>query len=1031
MEFDGALVYNNDIKGNFVRLAPSVVGSVESAGIRVQDVKVEVSFAGESVALGWDGFESRGEVEINPVLAAKCLGVTAGQRVKLVVSRFSDSEVATEVYLEPESSYDWDLIETNSQLLQDSILMQTRGVTLDRTFICYLESMVAKFTVTKIVPESLPSAKISEGTLVVVAPKPSRKQLQKRLAESQRPKLKLSMKTLLQDSQLNNLEGFSVGVFTDQDIEQEGYGLISLKRKLTTKHKGEYINKIPVKVHHINTTTLPNNRIILSDLVWECLLMSPVNNELLDLELNSFVPSSKTKLDEVDFILRPITMGSTLRQTQQDSSENELPETLNKLKECLCHSVITSNLVFPTYNCFLEIKNKITGDILQNLDLAVLDGAPTSNWKYLATEIKDITVPVNPTVHAQFNFPIDIDPEPTKDLFQELLSVLEYPFNASSGFLIEGEAGMGKTTLLRQLQYKLIFDLHFNTLYIDCNELLKFNTFEKLKKYFSNLISNCYWNQPSILILDNAEAVFPTSKSDDPQQQSQMKDRMSVSTKVASFLMDRVEKITERQRNVMKLLFAVPKKYTLESNFFDRHFISETFTIKPCDKHSRISYLKYFLENISQVPLNLASNLDYSDISVETEGYSLADLKLFTEKLFYDANMKALEVTGELQDELVITKGMLHNCLSSFTPSALRGVKLSKSTGVKWSNIGALNEAKQVLLETLEWPTRYAPIFAKCPLRLRSGILLYGYPGCGKTLLASAVAQQSGLNFISVKGPEILNKYIGASEQNVRELFEKAQAVKPCILFFDEFDSIAPKRGHDSTGVTDRVVNQLLTQMDGAEGLDGVYVLAATSRPDLIDAALLRPGRLDKSVLCDMPDEDARYDILLTITRNDETNQLKIREDIDLRAIAKETKYYSGADLQSLCYNAYLKSVQRKLENSKLDEAATKDKSQRGTIEYCVVGGEEQKTPIVEEHLRNLIKQRKTDHEHDKEKLKDEAIYIETHDLEEALSETKPSVSTNEYMKLKAVYDKFNEDRDGKMPTGENGDEIGSRLSLM
>src|ERR1700732_5498386 len=180
---------------------------------------------------------------------------------------------------------------------------------------------------------------------------------------------------------------------------------------------------------------------------------------------------------------------------------------------------------------------------------------------------------------------------------------------------------------------------------------------------------------------------------------------------------------------------------------------------------------------------------------------------------------------------------------------------------MKYLTIG-LNETRRVLLETLEWPIKYAPIFQHSKLRLRSGLLLYGYPGCGKTLLASAVASQFGMNFISVKGPELLNKYIGASEQSVRELFERAQSARPCVLFFDEFESIAPKRGHDSTGVTDRVVNQMLTQLDGAEGLEGVYVLAATSRPDLADPALLRPGRLDKSLLCDMPNRGDREGVL-------------------------------------------------------------------------------------------------------------------------------------------------------------------------
>ena len=218
--------------------------------------------------------------------------------------------------------------------------------------------------------------------------------------------------------------------------------------------------------------------------------------------------------------------------------------------------------------------------------------------------------------------------------------------------------------------------------------------------------------------------------------------------------------------------------------------------------------------------------------------------------------------------------------------------------------------------------------------------MLYGYPGCGKTLLASAVAKECGLNFISVKGPEILNKYIGASEKSVRDLFERASAAKPCVLFFDEFESIAPKRsviprphlvtrptltssGHDSTGVTDRVVNQLLTEMDGAQGLDGVYVLAATSRPDLIDPALLRPGRLDKALLCDMPDEEDRLDVSVSAALRATTltqqilravaKKLPFEPDIDFEEVARATAGFSGADLQAVIYNAHLEVVHDQL----------------------------------------------------------------------------------------------------------------------
>lgn len=217
---------------------------------------------------------------------------------------------------------------------------------------------------------------------------------------------------------------------------------------------------------------------------------------------------------------------------------------------------------------------------------------------------------------------------------------------------------------------------------------------------------------------------------------------------------------------------------------------------------------------------------------------------------------------------------------------------------------------------------------------------MYGFPGCGKTLLASAVAKECGLNFISVKGPEILNKYIGASEKSVRDLFERAQAARPCVLFFDEFDSIAPKRGHDSTGVTDRVVNQMLTQMDGAEGLEGVYVLAATSRPDLIDPALLRPGRLDKSLLCDMPNAQDRLEIMQACAR-----KIAMSADVDLQDYVDETEGYSGADLQAVVYNAHLECIHSSIAANKQDQSHGSDahaENDPADIEYISFTGQRQ-----------------------------------------------------------------------------------------
>eukprot|EP00947_MAST-08B_sp_MAST-8B-sp1_P004900 g4900.t1 len=259
--------------------------------------------------------------------------------------------------------------------------------------------------------------------------------------------------------------------------------------------------------------------------------------------------------------------------------------------------------------------------------------------------------------------------------------------------------------------------------------------------------------------------------------------------------------------------------------------------------------------------------------------------------------------SGEGRDAMMtshaITLGDFDEALDGFTPASLQGAALFKSD-TKWSDVGGLEEVRRTLKETLEMPAKFAQLYDASPLRLPSGVLLFGPPGCGKTLLAGAVASECGLNFISVKGPEVLNKYIGASEQAVRDLFGRAAAAAPSVLFFDEFDAVAPRRGADSTGVTDRVVNQLLTFLDGVEARKGVYVMAATSRPDLVDPALLRPGRLDKQLFCNFPDLTDRTLILKAVaTRMDLGGDLAGTAADELFAhIATTCSKFTGADLQ-------------------------------------------------------------------------------------------------------------------------------------
>ena len=447
--------------------------------------------------------------------------------------------------------------------------------------------------------------------------------------------------------------------------------------------------------------------------------------------------------------------------------------------------------------------------------------------------------------------------------------------------------------------------------------------------------------------------------------------------------------------------------------------------------------------------------------------------------------------TSHYSNKLTLTSQDFTAALTNFVPSSLRSVPLQHST-TKFSSIGGLRSTRATLLETLQYPTLYAPIFARCPLRLRSGLLLYGYPGCGKTLLASAVAGECGLNFISVKGPEILNKYIGASEKAVRDLFERAQAARPCVLFFDEFDSVAPKRGHDSTGVTDRVVNQLLTQMDGAEGLQGVYVLAATSRPDLIDPALLRPGRLDKSLMCDMPDASDRQDILKALCAKLHVDQRILAEgDVETVAeVARRTRGYSGADLQAVVYNAQLEAIhdvlgdrdaagkkpgQTNAEGRNYEKQTNGDSANGITQDFTyfrlgdVVSDRSDTTAnsantplpqtaaaratehariaaLLEAHRQQESQQRQqngsrrhaltdmqtTTKDKGNAETSSEPL-IQWKHIVRSLAQTRASISEEERRRLNAIYSEFVVGRNGEMPRGgeEGGREVGGRSSLM
>jgi len=331
---------------------------------------------------------------------------------------------------------------------------------------------------------------------------------------------------------------------------------------------------------------------------------------------------------------------------------------------------------------------------------------------------------------------------------------------------------------------------------------------------------------------------------------------------------------------------------------------------------------RYEILQIHTRGMPLADKVNLERISEITHGYTGADL----EALSREAAMKALRrylpridleekrIPHEVLDQMVVSNDDILNAFREVTPTAMREVYI-ETPNVSWEEVGGLEEVKQNLIEAVEWPLKNSEIFTRMGITPPKGILLHGPPGCGKTLLARAVATISEANFISVRGPEIFSKWVGESEKAIREIFRKARMAAPSIIFFDEFDALVPSRGMSTDSrVTERVISQLLSEIDGLLTLQNVLVIAATNRPDIIDPAVLRPGRFDRRVYVPSPDEKARLKILEIKTKG-----MPLNENVDIKDLAKKMVGYSGADIESVCREAGLNSLRRDIDSENVD----------------------------------------------------------------------------------------------------------------
>ncbi|WBW70671.1 AAA family ATPase involved in ubiquitin-mediated protein degradation Cdc48 [Schizosaccharomyces osmophilus] len=419
-------------------------------------------------------------------------------------------------------------------------------------------------------------------------------------------------------------------------------------------------------------------------------------------------------------------------------------------------------------------------------------------------------------------------------------------------------------------------------------------------------------NSPAIIFIDEIDSIAPKRE----------KTNGEVERRVVSQLLTLMDGMKARSNIVVMAATNRPNSIDPALRRFGR-FDREVDVGIP-DPTGRLEVLRIHTKN-----MKLADDVDLEQIAAETHGYVGSDLA----SLCSEAAMQQIrekmdlidldedEIDAEVLNSLGVTMENFRFALGSGNPSALRETVV-EVPNVRWEDIGGLEEVKRELRETVQMPVMYAEKFLRFGVTPSKGVLFFGPPGTGKTLLAKAIANECSANFISVKGPELLSMWFGESESNVRDIFDKARAAAPCVVFLDELDSIAKSRGASAgdSGGGDRVVNQLLTEMDGVNSKKNVFVIGATNRPDQIDPALMRPGRLDQLIYVPLPDEEARFGILTTQFRH-----TPMAEDVDLRAVAKATHGFSGADLEFVVQRTVKMAIKESIEEDIKKENEAKE----------------------------------------------------------------------------------------------------------
>ncbi|MFB6093259.1 MAG: CDC48 family AAA ATPase [Haloquadratum sp.] len=495
------------------------------------------------------------------------------------------------------------------------------------------------------------------------------------------------------------------------------------------------------------------------------------------------------------------------------------------------------------------------------------------------------------------------------ELFQRL--GIEPP----KGVLLHGPPGTGKTLIAKAVANEI--DASFHT--ISGPEIMS-KYYGESEEQLREIFEEAEENAPAIVFVDELDSIAPKRGEAGGD----------VERRVVAQLLSLMDGLDERGEVVV--IGATNRVDAIDPALRRGGRFDREIEIGVPDREGRKEILQVHTRNM---PLE---GVDLDEYAENTHGFVGADIESLAKEAAMNAlrrirpqlDLESEEIDAEVLESLSVTADDFKEAIKGIEPSALREVFV-EVPDVTWEDVGGLEDTKERLRETIQWPLDYPEVFEAMDMQSAKGVLMYGPPGTGKTLLAKAVANEADSNFISVKGPELLDKYVGESEKGVREIFQKARENAPTVVFFDEIDSIATERGSNTgdSGVSERVVSQLLTELDGLESLEDVVVVATTNRPDLIDSALLRPGRLDRHVHVPVPDEEARRAIFEVHTR-----EKPLADGVDIDDLAARTEGYVGADIEAVCREASMAASREFINSVSPEELADSVGNVRVTMDH-------------------------------------------------------------------------------------------------